>query len=77
MTDPNDASDAITNLEQELRDLGWRPVEMTEPNTGVPFTRWFPPAKPVRQLPDREFIADNIDFPPHFEKGHHPLGEDY
>ena len=45
MTDPNDANDAITNLEQDLRDLGWRPVEMVEPNTGVPFTRWFPPAK--------------------------------
>ena len=77
MTDPNDASDAITNLEQELRDLGWRPVEMTEPNTGVPFTRWFPPAKPDRQLPDRGFIADHMDFPPNFEKRHHPLGEDY
>ena len=74
MTDPNDAIGAITNLEQDLRDLGWRPVEMEEPNTGVPFTRWFPPAKPRL---DREFIADNMDFPPHSEKGHHPLGEDY
>ena len=73
MTDPKDAIDAITNLEQELRDLGWRPVEMVEPNTGVPFTRWFPPAKP---RPDREFIADHMDFPPHFEKGLDPLGED-
>ena len=72
MTDPNDPNDAITNLEQDLRDLGWRPVEMVEPNTGVPFTRWFPPAKP-----DRQFIADNMDFPPHSEKGPHPLGEDY
>ena len=45
MTDPNDANDAITNLEQDLRDLGWRPVEMVEPNTGVPFTRWFPPTR--------------------------------
>ena len=45
MTDPKDAIDAITNLEQELRDLGWQPVEMVEPNTGVPFTRWFLPAK--------------------------------
>ena len=77
MTDPNDASDAITNLEQELRDLGWQPVEMVEPNTGVPFTRWFPPAKPDRQLPDREFIADHMDFPPYFDKGLDPLGEDY
>ena len=74
MTDPNDASDAITNLEQELRDLGWRPVEMVEPHTGVPFTRWFPPAKPRS---DRELFADNMDFPPNFENGPHPLGEDY
>ena len=74
MTDPNDASDAITNLEQELRDLGWRPVEMVEPNTGVPFTRWFPPAKPRSA---REFFADNMDSLPHSKKGHHPLGEDY
>ena len=73
MTDPKDANDAITNLEQELRDLGWRPVEMVEPNTGTPFTRWFPPAKANL---DREFIADHMDFPPHFEKGHDPLGED-
>ena len=65
------------HLEQDLRDLGWRPVQqMVEPNTGVPFTRWFPPANPDRQLPDREFIADNMDFPPHSEKGLDPLGED-
>ena len=74
MTDPNDAIDAMTNLEQELRDLGWQPVEMVEPNTGVPFTRWFPPAKPS---PDREFIADNMDFPSNFENGPDPLGADY
>ena len=77
MTDPNDAIDAMTNLEQELRDLGWQPVEMVEPNTGVPFTRWFPPAKPVRQLLDREFIADNMAFLPNFENGPDPLGADY
>ena len=47
---------------------------MVEPNTGVPFTRWFPPAKP---RPDQEFIADIMDFPPHFENGPDPLGEDY
>ena len=65
------------HLEQDLRDLGWRPVQqMVEPNTGVPFTRWFPPANPDRRLPDREFIADNMDFPPHSEKGIDPLGED-
>jgi hypothetical protein len=77
MIDPKDANDAITNLEQDLRDLGWRPVEMTEPNTGVSFTRWFPPAKPDRQLPDREFFADHMDFPPHSDKGLDQLGEDH
>ena len=29
---------------------------------------WFPPANPDRRLPDREFIADNMDFPPNFDK---------
>ena len=69
-----DSNDVITNLEQELRDLGWRPVEMVEPKTGAPFTRWFPPAKP---RPDREFIAANMDFPPNFENGPDSLGADY
>ena len=77
MTDPNDAIDAITKLEQDLRDLGWRPVEMVEPSTGAPFTRWFPPAKPDRQLPDREFIADNMDFSPNSENRPDPRGADY
>ena len=40
-------------------------------------TGWFPPAKPDRQLPDREFIADNMDVPPNIENGPDPLGEDY
>ena len=40
-----DPQEEISNLEQDLRDLGWRPVEMVEPNTGVPFTRWFPPTR--------------------------------
>ena len=74
MTDPKDEIDAITNLEQELRDLGWRPVEMVEPSAGVPFTRWFPPAKAKL---DRELIADHMEFPPHSDKGLDPLGEDY
>ena len=26
---------------------------------------------------DREFISDNMDFPPNFDNGPHPLGEDY
>ena len=40
-------------------------------------TGWFPPAKPDRQLPDREFIAHNMDVPPNIENGPDPLGEDY
>ena len=26
---------------------------------------------------DREFISDNMDFPPNFDNGPNPLGEDY
>ena len=26
-------------------DLGWEPVDMIEPATGWPFTRWHPPSK--------------------------------
>ena len=40
-------------------------------------TGWFPPAKPDRRLPDREFIAHNMDVPPNIENGPDPLGEDY
>ena len=69
-----DSNDDITSLEQELRALGWKPVEMVEPKTGVPFTRWFPPAKPSL---DPEFIADNMDFPPNFENRPDSLGADY
>ena len=74
MTDPHEMIAAITNLERELRDLGWRPVEMMDEESGLPFTRWFPPkSTPV----DREFIADHMEFPPNFENGPNPLGEDY
>ena len=68
---------AITQLEQDLRALGWRPVEMVEPNDrDAPFTRWFPPGKPIPSM-YREFVADNMDFPPDFENGPEPLGDDY
>ena len=76
MCEPNEIDPAITQLEQDLRDLGWRPVKMVEPNTGAPFTRWFPPGKPIPSM-YREFVADNMDFPPDFENGPEPLGDDY
>ena len=60
MTDPHEMIAAITNLEQELRDLGWQPVEMVEEHTGVPFTRWFPPNRDASASLDlsEETIAD-------------------
>ena len=44
MTDPHEMIAAISNLERELHALGWRPVEMMDEASGIPFTRWFPPA---------------------------------
>ena len=43
MNEARETTAAITNLEQELRDLGWRPVEMIDEVSGLPFTRWIPP----------------------------------
>ena len=43
MTDPHEMIAAVSNLERELRDLGWQPVEMMDEASGKPFTRWFPP----------------------------------
>lgn len=43
MTDPHEMIAAISNLERELRDLGWQPLEMMDEVSGNPFTRWFPP----------------------------------
>ena len=100
----NEIDGAITQLEQDLRAMGWQPVELTEPTTRTPFTRWFPPGKPVPSMYrefvgdndvnnnddeaaesgepaayflDREFYSDNMDFPPNFDNGPNPLGEDY
>ena len=73
MTDPDEMIAAITNLELELRDLGWRPVEMFDEESGAPFTRWFPPKPPTI---DREFSMDNRDSPPNVDNGPHPLEED-
>ena len=63
MCEPNEIVPANTQLEQDLRELGWRPVEMVEPNTGTPFTRWFPPGKPIPSI-YWQFVADHMDFPP-------------
>jgi len=46
MSDPQEMIAAISNLERELRDLGWQPVEMMDEASGKPFTRWFPPKPP-------------------------------
>ena len=73
---PNEIDPAITQLERDLRELGWRPVAMTEPTTGMPFTRWFPPVKSASPV-DREIIGDDMDCPPNFEHGPEPLGDDY
>ena len=66
MTDPQEMIAAITNLEQELRDLGWQPVEMVEEHTGVPFTRWFPPNR------DASADASHNDQPTEYAGGEHP-----
>ena len=62
MTNPHDMLDAITNLERELQDLGWRPVEMIDEESGVPFTRWFPPMK----------LADDSELSPCTSSGGDP-----
>ena len=41
----------------EPRALGWRPVAMIEPTTGMPFTRWFPPLKSTPPV-DGEIVGD-------------------
>ena len=76
MCEPNEIDPAITQLEQDLRAQGWSPVVMMEPFTGTLFTRWFPPGKPIPSM-YRVFVTDNMDFPPYFENGPEPLGDDY
>ena len=39
MQDPRETITAITNLERELWDLGWRPLGMFDERIGIPFTR--------------------------------------
>lgn len=73
MTDPHEMIAAISNLERELRNLGWQPVEMMDEASGKPFTRWFPPQSPPV---DHELLPERMDFPPNFENAAHPLEED-
>ena len=76
MCEPKEIEPAITQLEHDLRAMGWRSVEMMEPTSGMPFTRWFPPAKSASPV-DREIIVDDMDCPPNVEHGPEPLGDDY
>ena len=55
MTDPYEMIASISNLERELQDLGWRPVEMIDETSGLPFTRWFPPVTPDTPLSTRNY----------------------
>ena len=76
MCEPKAIEPEITQLEHDLQAQGWRPVEMMEPTTGMPFTRWFPPVKSASPV-DCEIIGDDMDCPPNFEHGPEPLGDDY
>ena len=76
MCEPKAIDPAITQLEHDHQALGWRPVEMMEPTTGMPFTRWFPPVKSASPV-DREIIVDDMDFPPNFEHGPQTPGDHY
>ena len=40
----------LARLERELHEMGWQPVMMRDELTGMPFTRWFPPAKSDAEL---------------------------
>ncbi len=58
MPDPQEIDPSITKLEQDLRDSGYRPVEVEDPETGQPVIRWFGSAKPTSPV-DGESAADN------------------
>ena len=76
MCEPEEIEPEITQLEHDLQAQGWRPVEMMEPTTGMPFTRWFPPVKSAPPV-DREIVGDNMKLPPNFEHWPEPRGDDY
>ena len=76
MCEPKEIEPEITQLEHDLQAQGWRSVEMMEPTTGMPFTRWFPPVKSAPPV-DREIIGGNMKLPPNVEHGPEPVGDDY
>ena len=41
--------------------MGWQPVMMCDELTGMPFTRWFPPAKSDAEL-DRDELTDAMEI---------------
>lgn len=52
-----------TRLEREFHETGWQPVPMRDPETGMPFTRWFSPAKPD---PSLDFTTNYPAIPPSY-----------
>ncbi len=46
--------------------MGWQPVLVCDEVTGLPFTRWFPPAKDGPAAEDR-LLADDVDRAPSAE----------
>ena len=61
MPEPDNLShdhDAPTRLDRELHGTGWRPFLMRDEVTGLPFTRWFPPAKDGSPAEDRLLAYD-------------------
>ena len=58
--------DDPTRLERELHEKGWHPVMMRDEVTGLPFTRWSPPAKDGSAAEDR-LLADDVDRAPSAE----------
>ena len=51
--------------------MGWQPMLMRDEQTGLPFTRWFPPPAD----PDHHLIGDNVGFPPNRKTCKGPLGK--
>ena len=65
MTEPDipaSVFDDVGNAERELREMGWQPVLMRDDETGLPFTRWFPP------MP----TPDDLESSPLGEEGRRP-----
>ena len=65
MPDPDTLSDNYDDpprLERELQAKGWHPVLMRDELTGLPLTRWLPPAKDVC-CPERGLSPGDADRP--------------